>query len=946
MDNYIMHVGVGWDHNPPGVGSSRYPHGSGANPNQHDDSFKGVVDKMRKKGMTDGQIAKVLLGDRATAADLKARLTIERMEAKEANRTKALQLYDECNGNVSEVARRMYGDPSKESYIRKLLNPAIQERDARYRNTADFLKEKVANTPSGIIDVSSDTELYLGVTRETKKVALKMLEDEGYMVTWVKIPQATTGHETTVKVLASPDLSWKDVQDRKYEIGSITEFTPDEGKTFETVKPPVSIDSKRIFIRYAEDGGVDRDGTIELRRNVPDTDLAGSLYSQVRIAVDGKYYMKGMAMYSDDVPEGYDIIYNTNKKRGSIIFPEKSSDSSVFKLMKNDPDNPFGAMIKPVSAGGQHNYIGKDGKEHQSVINKVSDEGDWDDWSKRLASQFLSKQDIPLIKKQLELSVMDKKAELESIRSLTNPAIKQKLLDSYADKCDSDASSLAARGFKGSAFQVLLPVPSLKDNEIYAPNYKDGEQVALIRYPHGGIFEIPVLTVNNKNPEANRTITKNAKDAVGINQYNADILSGADYDGDTALVIPLTSNNIKIKYAPKLKELEDFPHKELYRLPDSAPPVKNSTKQREMGIVTNLITDMSVGGADLSEIAKAVKHSMVVIDSEKHHLDYKKSAKDNDIIFLKKKYQEKEDGTHGASTILSRASSDAHVEQRKEITNYISMTPEEKAAWDAGKKVYRPTGKTKKEYIKIDDPSKMTKEELYLYKSGKKVYRDTGKVSPVMEEITQMDLHDDARELVRDKTNKREMAYANYANELKSLARQARKESRSIIFVPASPSAKATYSEEVASLNRKLRLAKSNNPKERLAQARANYICKEKFKDATQEWDYEHKQRERARALEQARIEIGAKKQLVEITDKEWQAIQANAISPTKLKQILNNTDQDKFKQRAMPKETVKLTKSQTSLIKQMAASGQYTNKEIAERLGISPSTVSKTING
>ena len=38
-------------------------------------------------------------------------------------------------------------------------------------------------------------------------------------------------------------------------------------------------------------------------------------------------------------------------------------------------------------------------------------------------------------------------------------------------------------------------------NEIYAPNYRDGENVVLIRYPHGGIFEIPELIVNNKFAE-------------------------------------------------------------------------------------------------------------------------------------------------------------------------------------------------------------------------------------------------------------------------------------------------------------------------------------------------------------------------------------------------------------------------------------------------------------
>ena len=74
----------------------------------------------------------------------------------------------------------------------------------------------------------------------------------------------------------------------------------------------------------------------------------------------------------------------------------------------------------------------------------------------------------------------------------------------------------------------------------------------------------------------------------------------------------------------------------------------------EMGRISNLITDMTLLGADDHEIARAVKHSMVVIDAEKHKLDYKASEKDNNISALMKKYQGKARG--GASTIVSRGS--------------------------------------------------------------------------------------------------------------------------------------------------------------------------------------------------------------------------------------------------------------------------------------------------
>lgn len=67
---------------------------------------------------------------------------------------------------------------------------------------------------------------------------------------------------------------------------------------------------------------------------------------------------------------------------------------------------------------------------------------------------------------------------------------------------------------------------------MYAPNYKDGETVALIRYPHGGTFEIPILTVNNKQAEGKRVLGNTPADAIGINSKVAGRLSGADFDGD------------------------------------------------------------------------------------------------------------------------------------------------------------------------------------------------------------------------------------------------------------------------------------------------------------------------------------------------------------------------------------------------------------------------------
>ena len=195
--------------------------------------------------------------------------------------------------------------------------------------------------------------------------------------------------------------------------------------------------------------------------------------------------------------------------------------------------------------------------------------------------------------------------------ALTNPAVKKQLLKEFADGADSSAKHLKAAGLPRTRNQVILPINSLKDNEIYAPNYRNGETVVLVRHPHGGIFEIPELTVNNRNREANRVI-KNAADAVGINSKVASRLSGADFDGDTVLVIP---NNAKqVKTSAPLAGLKNFDPQSQYKI-DRPNELTSKGKQKQMGAISNLITDMTIKGANSNEIARAVRHSMVVIDS-------------------------------------------------------------------------------------------------------------------------------------------------------------------------------------------------------------------------------------------------------------------------------------------------------------------------------------------
>ena len=114
----------------------------------------------------------------------------------------------------------------------------------------------------------------------------------------------------------------------------------------------------------------------------------------------------------------------------------------------------------------------------------------------------------------------------------------------------------------------------MKDTEVYAPNFPDGTIVSLIRFPHEGKYEIPTLVVNNtRNPEAKR-ILGNAPDAIGINMNVANTLSGADFDGDSVLVIPNPDGKlIKNDPSPVYKELREFDTKEAYGR-DAYPPGK------------------------------------------------------------------------------------------------------------------------------------------------------------------------------------------------------------------------------------------------------------------------------------------------------------------------------------------------------------------------------------
>lgn len=681
-EDILMHYGVGKMEGAPGRGSGRYPLGSGKNPNQHSGDFLSRVETMRKSGMSETQIAEAL---GMTTTQLRVQKSLAKDERRSQEVATARRLRDE-GYSLNEIAAKM--GYNSDSSIRSLLNENSESRMNQAKTTAEFLKKQIAE--KGMIDVGVGVERELGISKEKLDQALYILEQEGYPVYNGRIPQATNpGKFTTLTVACPQGTEHREMYDFG-NIHSVVDYVSHDGG--ESYDPkwvyPKSMDSSRLQIRYAEDGGIDKDGVVEIRRGVDDLSLGESHYAQVRILVDGTHYIKGMAVYSDDLPDGVDVMFNTNKAKGTPTM-------KVLKPIKDDPTNPFGSLIKEGvvdpdkgdgQKGGQSYYYDKNGKKQLSLINKRAEEGDWGEWSDRLPSQFLSKQSLSLIKKQLNLASADKQAEFDEICSLPNPTLKKVLLKSFSDDCDAAAVHLQAAALPRQKYQVILPLTSIKDNEVYAPNYKDGETVALIRYPHGGTFEIPILTVNNKQAEGKRVLGNTPADAIGINSKVAGRLSGADFDGDTVMVIPCNSSKSKVRITSTaaLKGLEGFDPKLDYGA-DSGDPVRVDSKgreyysrggkvfqrmnntQTEMGKISNLITDMTLKGAPPDELARAVRHSMVVIDAEKHKLDYKQSETDNGIIALKKKYQAHADdeGYGGASTLISRASSKQVVLKRK-----------------------------------------------------------------------------------------------------------------------------------------------------------------------------------------------------------------------------------------------------------------------------------------
>lgn len=894
MESYLMHYGTPRH-------SGRYPWGSGENPYQHSGGgFYRAARELHQKGVSDTDIA-AMFGMSTT--EYRKQYSLGRTEHKAEQRALNEQLMNQ-GMNRSERARKL---GVNESTIRSWENEVTQKREKMTNATAEVLKENLKE--KHYLDVGDGVASSMGITSNRLDTAVQAMVNEGYVVHNIKVEQVNNpGKFTTVKVLCEPGVTKKDLyQNHMHEIGLVNEkFDDTHGLTSRGMEPPHSISSKKVQVVYAEDGGTMKDGLIELRPGAKGLDMGDAKYAQVRIAVDDTHYIKGVAVYNPDLPAGIDVRFNTNKSN-------TGNKLDALKKLASDPNNPFGSTIKD-----QNGMSGRRKKEGEQVgyLNIVNEQGDWQEWSRTLSSQFLSKQSVKLAQQQLSISKQERESELKDILSLSNPTVRKHELEEFAEKCDTAAVHLKAAALPGQSNSLILPINSLKKNEVYAKNYPDGTEVVLIRHPHGGTFEIPELKVNNRNKEA-KAILGDSNDAIGIHHSVAAQLSGADFDGDTVIVIP--NNSKKVKARSPFKELQEFDTKS-YKFPEGTPDskvIKPDTKQREMGVATNLINDMTLRNASEDHIIRAVKYSMVVIDSEKHKLDYKQAKQDLGIDELKRTYQNKGvvDGKEkygGASTLISRAKSEVMVPERRQV---VKVDP------NTGEKIYFETGRT------------------YTNKKGEVVTKKT--------KSTQMREAKDAFELVSSANNgtgtAMERVYAKYANDMKALGNQARKAAVNTKENSYSPEAAKKYSKEVNSLKAQLTQAKAWSPKERNAQLFADHVYKSTLNDNPSMTD-DQKKKVRQQALVTGRARLGGTKPKVTFSNKEWEAVQAGAVSKTMLTDLLRYADSDKVKELALPKSTSVMTPTKVAAAKARLNAG-YSYSEVAKMLGVSVSTVQRAVN-
>lgn len=910
-------------------------------------------DEMKKRGLSDNEIAKQM-GLSTTV--YRSKVTIAKEELKQYNMQRISKLQSE--GMIIDDIAKTIGTTGQtvRNYLDEIKNPNKSARAQRVQTEAVAQTLEDAVKRSKYIDVGKGVEIQMGISKEKLKSGLNALVESGeYEVHNLRIAQVTDKNNSTpVKVLTKKGVERSEIYKNMDKVRPVEEFAINgDARMFQQMERPKSIGWDRVHIRYAipegqkghgtNDDGAMMDGAMFLRPGVKDLNLGKASYAQVRIAVGDTHYLKGMALYGTEemfkgIPKGTDIIFNTNKTANK-------TPQEVLKELKKNPEggapidgpNPFGATVKrqntlvdakgnPVYKPGVKDRFGNKVPQIGSV-NIVNEEGDWGSWSKALSAQFLSKQPTTVVHERLKATMKQVQDEYESIQKVTNPVIKKQLMESFVSDLESKQVHMKAAAPKGFQGHVILPVPDMKENEVYAPNYKNGEKVVLIRYPHGGRFEIPELTVNN-NSVARKMISKDSPDAIGIHPKVASKMSGADFDGDTAYVIP--NNKGKFKSRDSLKELKNFDPNMYADKPGTFTPITKRYQQTLMGVVSNLITDMTLQGAPSNEIARAVKHSMVVIDAEKHKLNYKRSAEENGIDALMKRYMTHVDKvkygdlerynpkTRRVDKVIDPDKLKKDLTPGKEYTSASTIISRHKQSVI-----------TDGYQVEVPDPKSKSGGTKMVWRNKKETYL--------------VNMVKDANVFLGPNSTKTEHHYADYINELKAFKNKVDSEMSGIKMPARDPKAAKIYAEEVLSMKDKVNQVKINRIKERQAQRMAEVSSKAEIARRSEDEVLKKDEisRIKQQALNKARSMVGAERTPVTITDDEWDAVQSNAVSGTLLKELVSFMDDSQLKSLATPRANKQMTEARKSKAKALLANG-YTIAQVAEALGVSSSTIGK----
>ena len=259
LEDVLMHYGIKRR-------SGRYPWGSGENGYQHSGDFYARVQELRKAGFTfTDEKGKTLTGDNAIAASMglsttqfRSAVGIARNEQRAIKVATAKDLAAKGLG-ATEIGKRM---GINESSVRSLLKEDSEIKMTEAQKTADYLRSQVDKKI--MVDVGVGVEHELNISAAKMEQALGILEMEGYHVYSNRVPQINNPtKQTTLKVLTTPDKKLRDIYNYG-EIKSVTDYiSKDGGETFEKkFNYPASMDSKRLQIRYKEDGGIDKEGNI------------------------------------------------------------------------------------------------------------------------------------------------------------------------------------------------------------------------------------------------------------------------------------------------------------------------------------------------------------------------------------------------------------------------------------------------------------------------------------------------------------------------------------------------------------------------------------------------------------------------------------------------------------------------------------------------------------